>query len=369
MASGSDRGGHRGGWSWNDDPDVLSPVGRPLADQLAPSPRRQELPGFEPLYSDFVHYIIGCTHRIWEEKNVGLCRTHYGEDCVMHTLAGPATGMEAVVQGTVNSLGMSADRQVIGEDVIWSLDPDGRYYSSHRITSQMTHSGDDAMLGPMTGRNTGATTIADCACVENRIVEEWLVRDNARAVAQIGGDPWAVAQRQAEADRAGDPARHRWRTDAIAATRRERDVAIPDGHPAAVPARMLCDALRHDLYGDAARALSVTAEVRWPTNRHGFGKGYWIGCAMQLRAMLHGSALSIDHVAARPLPGGDTAVALRWSLAGHHRGLGVWGPPTGREIYILAISHYRLREGTIVDDRTVFDELAILRQVAGGLGA
>lgn len=352
---------------WDDEPQVLSPVGRSLVDVLANGPPRQDLPGYEPVYRDFVDYIMRCTHRIWEEKNIGLCRSHYAGDVVMHTLNGPAIGAETVVQGTIGALGMSSDRQVIGQDVVWSDDGMSILHSSHRINGQMTHMGDDAMLGTATFRGTGATTIADCACRENRIVEEWLVRDNWRAVAQVGGDPWALARVQADADRGGDPARHRWRIDAIVAVRSGHDVLIPDGHPAAIPATMLTRAFRDDLFGDAAAVLSPAAEVRWPSMRRGFGRGFWIGCATQLRAALHDVALTIDHVAARPLPHGDVAVAVRWSLAGQHAGLGVWGLPTGRDVLIMAISHYRLRAGMIVEDVTVFDELAVLRQIAGGL--
>jgi hypothetical protein len=353
---------------WDDLPEVLSPVGRPLDEQLAPGPRRQALPGYDDVYRDFVDYIIRCTHRIWEEKNVGLCRTHYSDDCVMHTLAGPTVGAEVVTQNTIGALAMSADRQVIGEDVIWSDDGD-RLYSSHRIMSRMTHMGDDAMLGPATMRAAGVATIADCACRANRIVEEWLVRDNWRAVAQIGADPWEVARRQAEADREGDPSRHLWRAAWIDRTRREPDVEIPAGHPAERPAALLTKAFRDDLYGESAVRLSPAVEVRWPSNRHGYGRGYWIGCATQLRSMLHGAHIRIEHAAARPLPRGDVAVAVRWTLAGTHLGLGVWGPPTGRDLLLLAVSHYRLRAGAVVEDVTVFDELAVLRQIAGGLGA
>jgi hypothetical protein len=77
----------------------------------------------------------------------------------------------------------------------------------------------------------------------------------------------------------------------------------------------------------------------------------------------------LQHAAARPLPDDDVAVALRWSLAGFHRGSGVWGPASGRELLILAVSHFRVRAGAVVEDTTVFDELAVLRQIAGGLGA
>lgn len=354
---------------WNDLPEVRSPVGRPIAELLEEGPRRQDLPGYEPVYRDFVDYIIRCTHRIWEEKNVGLCRTHYSGDCVMHTLAGQTIGAEAVVQNTVAALAGASDRQVIGEDVVWSADDDGRLYSSHRIVSRSTHLGDDAMLGPATTRPAGVMTIADCACLENRIVEEWLVRDNLRAVWQIGGDPWLTARGQAEGDAAGDSARHAWRNEAIARTRNEIDVAIPEDHPASIAAGALAQAFRKGNFGMAAAAFSPCVEVRWPSNRNGFGRGFWIGCLTQLLGALHHVAWRLDHVAARPLPDDDIAVALRWSLAGNHKGGGVWGAPTGRELYILGVSHYRLRGGLIVEDATVFDELAVLRQIVGGLGA
>jgi predicted ester cyclase len=84
---------------------------------------------------------------------------------------------------------------------------------------------------------------------------------------------------------------------------------------------------------------------------------------------LHGVSFRLEHVAARPLQGGDVAVALRWTSAGRHGGLGIWGPPSGRELLLCAVSHYRLRGGSIIEDVTVFDELAVLRQVHGGLAS
>jgi hypothetical protein len=355
--------------AWDAFPEVLSPVGRRIDDWLKEGPPRQPLMGYEAVYRDFVDYILRCTHRIWEQKNVGLCRTHYGADCVMHTLAGPTSGAEAVVQNTINALAMSSDRRVIAEDVIWSDEGGGCHYSSHRITSSSTQLGDDPILGPATRREAGVTTIADCLCRENRIIEEWLVRDNLRAIWQVGADPWQVAQQLASADRDGDQSRHHWRQQAIEKIRTQADVGISAGHPAALPAAMLVRGFREDLYGEAGAALSPAVELRWPSNRHGFGRGFWIGCMTQIRSCLHQPAFRLEHVAARPLPDGDIAVALRWSLAGIHGGSGLWGRATQRELLILAVSHYVIRAGAIVEDCTVFDELSVLRQVAGGLGA
>ena len=354
---------------WDGLPEVRSPTGRSLDELLAEGPPQQALVGYDPVYRDFVDYIIRCTHRIWEQKNVGLCRSHYAPDCLIHTLAGPVRGVESVVQNTITTLAATPDRLLIGEDVIWSDDGAEGLYSSHRIVSRSTHMGDDPLLGDATMVSNGVMTIADCLCRENRIVEEWLVRDNLRGVLQVGGDPWAVAKAQAAADQQGDAARHDWRAAAIARTRGQADVTIPVDHPAAVPAAMLAAAFRADLFGDAAQALSPAAEIRWPTNRHGYGRGFWVGCLTQLRSVLHEVAWRLEHVAARPLPDGDIAVALRWSFAGVHRGRGIWGDASGRELLVMAISHYRLRGGLIVEDITVFDELAVLRQIKGGLGA
>ena len=351
-------------------PEVPSPFGRPIEALLEPRARRQDLPGFDAAYSDIVDYIIRCTHRIWEEKNVGLCRSHYAADCRIHTLAGPVTGVEAVVANTLATLAAFPDRSLIGEDVIWSEDAPGLFHTSHRIVSLMTHLGDDA-LGPATGRRAEIMTIADCLVRENRIVEEWLVRDNAHLVRQLGLDAWTVARAQARSDQQADVESHAWRSAEIERVRRgEALTAPPDtGHPAFRPARMLSLAVDEALMGQAAEILLTAVEGRWPSGRRWFGRGGWIGAVNQLVSVLDGPRIVVDHWAATPLPHDETAVAIRWSLCGRHARAGVYGAATGRDLLVLGVSHYRLRNGRVIEDATVFDELAVLRQLAGGLGA
>ena len=77
--------------SGNDAAAVLQ-VERRDFTQLVPTdrPRVQSLRGFDPEYTDIVDYIIRCTHRIWDERDVGLIYTHYTHNCVLYGEIGRA---------------------------------------------------------------------------------------------------------------------------------------------------------------------------------------------------------------------------------------------------------------------------------------
>ncbi len=356
--------------TWNSDMQVQSVIGRPLEELLAIRPRRQTLDGFDPAYSDFVDYILRCTHRIWEEKNVGLIRSHYSADCPLFTLSGKSVGAETIVRNTLQTLVGHPDRTPIAEDVIWSEDAPGVFFSSHRIMSTSAHLGLDAMLGaPTRGGQYVVPVIADCVCRENKIVQEWLVRDYSQFARNFGIEPRQLAERLARQDMEGEPWRHSWLREEINRVLTLGDHAPPADHPAAPIALALRSAFVDEQYGCAAGIASPSIEIVWPAGRRLIGRGAWVGCLIQLRTPLGEHFYALDHWAARLRPDGDIAVALRWWLIGRHLFDGVWGPPTGRELVVLAISHYRLRGGRLIEDFTVVDEVGVLRQAAGGLGA
>jgi hypothetical protein len=356
--------------NWDDEPQVEAVVGRTLEELLTVRPRRQRLDGFDSVYSDIVDYIVRCTYNIWDRKDIGLIRTHYSADCPVFSLAGKIVGAEAMVHGTLEALAAFPDRSPIAEEVIWSEDSPGLFVSSHRIMSSATHLGLDSMLRlPGRGSSGAVPVIADCVCRENRIIQEWLARDYAQLALQCGVQPRAVAQRLAETDMQGDQARHRWMHE-----EKQRILSLegsepPENHPAAAIVHALRSALSDDRYGTAAETTSSTIEVRWPAGRQLVGRGAWVGCLIQLRTALDTPRFVADHWAARPRPDGDVDVALRWWLTGRHVTDGVWGVPMGNEILVLAISHYRVRCGRILEDFTVFDEVGVMRQAFGGLGA
>jgi predicted ester cyclase len=342
--------------------------GRDIADILKPQgSARQNIPGFDPEYADIVDYILRCTHRIWEQKDVGLIATHYGSDIVVHMMTGPAFGMNDVIAGTSRTLSAFPDRTLTGEAVIWSDEGDGAYLSSHRITSTATNLG-TSELGPATGKRITFTTIADCLCKANLIIEEWLVRDYSHMALQLGYHPRAVARIHAASDKAKG-ARAEWRKVAMERVQASPVKAFtsdtlpsPRHDPQHFAHAVFDQLIAQRRYGRVREAYSPAAHWAGPGGRRLFGWGEIAGWFTALIGSFGDARINIQHVAAV-----DDMIAVRWELAGTHDGGALYGPATGEPIYILAVTHWRIAHGVIVDEVTVFDEVALMRQMEGGL--
>jgi len=347
--------------------------GRDIEEILAPQgPRRQPMPGFGDEYSDIVDYILRCTHRIWEQKDLGLIATHYAPDIRVHTMTGPVDGVEGVIAGTARTLCAFPDRTLTGEAVIWSAQPEGAYFSSHRITSAATNLG-PSEFGPPTGKRISFTTIADCLCRENRIVEEWLVRDYSAMAPALGYHPRTVAAAQAATDRASENGRAEWR---IAAMNRVADAArtpfpngsLPDPHrdPHAFAWDFFDRVVNHRRLAAVRDTYCPAAHWTGPGARRLFGWGEITGWFTALIGSFGDARITVDSTTVVEAAGGHD-IAVRWSLAGTHDGSALYGAPTHQRIYILAVTHWRVTGGRIVEETTIFDEVALLRQMEGGL--
>lgn len=325
------------------------------------------LPGFEPEFTSIPDYIEKITERIWEGRGVGLIRRWYAADCVVHTSMGPAVGAEASVRGTLDTLALLPDRQLLPEDVIWSEDAPAAYLSSHRLICPGHHRG-DGDLGPATGRAVAVQAIADCLCKGNQVIEEWLVRDAAGLVVQIGGDVATIAAR-------------------LAARDASRDIAPWQIGPAAILREQgqFRPAVSHD--DDATRLVRDTLESLWradldvvATRYHracslhapGFKtlyghEGVWSTLFSYLSAFPDGRFV-VEHAIARTDPGLPTRVAVRWWFTGTHEGAGRFGPASGATVVILGITHAHVVDGRIREEWMLVDELAVHKQIASRRG-
>lgn len=321
------------------------------------------MPGFDPEFVDLPDYIVKITERIWERRGVGLIRRWYAPDCIVHGSMGPSVGAEASVRGTLDTLHVLPDRRLLPEDVIWSQDAPATYLSSHRLIAPGHHRG-DGPLGAPTGRAVAVRAIADCLCRDNRIVEEWLVRDAAGLVLQIGGDVDEAAARFAARDAAIGAAP--WQI-APAAKLRANGSFIPatlHGDPAAQLARDTFAAMwRGDLDVVADRyhpACSLHAPGHVTLYGH---DGVW-GTMFGYLSAFPNACVVVEHSIARDDPGLPVRVATRWWLTGTHTGAGRFGAPSGATVLILGINHAHVVDGRIREEWMLVDELAVRVQIA-----
>jgi predicted ester cyclase len=336
-----------------------------ISDMMNPgTERRMPLPGFDDEFVDFPHYIIRITDRIWHDREVELCLKWYSEDCAIHTLGGDIVGAQTVVDNTWATLAAFPDRRLDADNVIWSREEDGAFYSSHLITSKMTNLG-ASEFGPATGSRVRVQTIADCLCRDNRIVEEWLVRDNLALVRQLGFNPDEIARKRASAarDRGQDLV-------AFHAGNRARvlsgdSIRPAPGSGAAIAAGMLQSVWSEKRAGAAADFYDFRVGGSYPGGESLYGPDEVTAWLAPMLSSFPDAQLCVDHVAEIPYLGEARDVALRWSLAGTHTGQGRYGDPTGAPVYILGVSHFRIMNGRIREETVVFDDLALRQQIEG----
>jgi predicted ester cyclase len=56
--------------------------------------------------------------------------------------------------------------------------------------------------------------------------------------------------------------------------------------------------------------------------------------------------------------------ATRWSATGTHKGLSIYGEPTGREVQVWGITQNQILGGRIVREWMLFNELDLMMQIA-----
>lgn len=322
---------------------------------------RAGLEGFDPRFADFVDYIIGITHEIWEEKSVGKLYDYYANTIRMHTSDGTSYGRDAVFASTLATLAAYPDRRLYGDEVIWDGDDDRGYYSSHRLVHSGTNRG-WSLYGPPTDNRVRYYAIADCLCRRNMVVEEWLVRDELTLVHQLGLDPVKTARAMACAEAPQQPA-----ADIERGVGQLPPAALPEPQgpfdAADFARRVMHEIWNWRLLNKVREYYAETLRAEGPSLRRMNGHNEYQGFALALLAPFPDLAFTIERSTCCGDGEKGWRVALRWRMQGTHSGYGNYGEPTGRRINILGISHMLIQEGRIQQEWTLFDEFALLKQL------
>ena len=336
-------------------------------DFILNTERKQSMIGFDEDYLDFVDYIIKITHRIWEEKGIGVIYQTYHNDVKMHTGTQTINGINAVVSNTLQTLHAFPDRRLIGQNVIWSGNDQEGFYSSHRICSTATNLGDNS-FGPATGKKVVFRTTVDCYCYANRIVEEWLVRDNLFIVQQLGLNSHKVAKNMALNSQIKTPALPLH----FGASETMNGQLVPPNYIPKYTSFEIGDFIlgmfnkvwEWRLFNDVRNFYADNAVIHYLCDKDLIGYQQIQGMLVSLFASFPTAKVIVERVTCNPMDyEKDWDVSVRWRLQGLHEGTGYFGQPSGQQVEILGISQFRVKNEKIVEEWITFDALDVLKQI------
>jgi predicted ester cyclase len=304
-------------------------------------------------------YIQGVTWEIWEGRRISSLHQAYGKEMIARSTLGVMVGAADVINDTLASLSAFPDRQIYGDDVIWSGDDVSGFLSSHRSMIIGTHSG-HGVFGPPTGKVVAARAIADCYVRDEVILDEWLCYDMAAMVRQLGHSPEAWARTSIAREGGAEQARRPFTPQ----------IDLPghytgrgNDHPLG---QRLADILTRIMDKDISvigqeydRAVNVTHSggvTGWGIL---FAEAQW----MQFRTCFPDAVFRIDHQIGRADSGQPDRAALRWSLMGQHTGFGIFGAPTGAPIHVMGFTHAEFGPWGLRREFSLWDEVSIWKQI------
>ncbi len=312
-------------------------------------------------YASVPDFIYGITREIWEDRGIGgKLHKYYAPDILLRAATGFTGSNTGVTAQTLQTLHQFPDRQLVGEDVIWTGYDDGSFLSSHRLTSVMTHTG-DGILGRAQGKRVRSRIIADCWVKNQVVVEEWLVRDQAAFARCLGLEPRLLARDMANRD-------------------------LRDGVPISyfVPAHDQPGCFKAQVQDDATVARVVNGLTRlWHDKETAAIRDlYFHGAALHAPggdvlcghsdidtfmlgylAAFPDAAFKVESAQVNREPEQPVRVALRWSLTGAHTGFGHFGEPTGAPVYVMGMSHLLVTQGRVTTEYLVTDEVSVWKQI------
>ena len=315
--------------------------------------------GFDKKYKTFPEYILKITKQIWEDKDVNSIANFYTKNIPVRSPFGVTYGYKPVIDATFATLKEFPNRQLLGEDIIWNLDSDSGYHSSHRILSKGTHLGEGS-YGKPTGKDIYYRVIADCACKNNQVYDEWIVRDQGAMVRQLGFTPKEFAKKIIEKEGGLEQAIELFNSKSDTKSEYKPSIA-PKNSIGVKYSNILNKIFTSDYnFSDYARAASIY----WPGNKIGHGREdiekFW----KSLKEAFSNFKFSIEHIGYLEEEGKNPKASIRWFLnANHSNKTSDFGKATNKNIFIMGINHAEIINANVIREWVLFDEVAIWKQI------
>lgn len=334
-----------------------------------PGPRRQSLRGFEDHYADIIDFIVRATHYVWEEKNVGYIYEFYGPRSQVMDDTGLLWGRERVVQATLQALNAFPDFRGHAAEIVWAGDDEVGFITSHRAMIKGTNTG-YSQYGPPTFRKVQYWLIAECWTIANEICEEWVLYNNASLLRQLGFDLKEKARELGS--------QVNW-SSVLDRRFGEVERLLGQGKPEHLPPKPAAagdsfdpgDFLRRmyhyvwnwRMLGKVRDAYAANFRFYGPSDRQGYGRGEYQSFLLSLLAMFPDLVHTVDDLYWMGNDREGYTTSTRWSIVGTHTGPGVYGPPTGRRVYIWGITQHTIQQGRITEEWMMFNEFEVMQQI------
>ncbi|MDQ3250385.1 MAG: ester cyclase [Chloroflexota bacterium] len=334
---------------------------------LAPSTaRRQLMRGFEAQYVDIIDYIVRITHRIWEEKNIGYIYDTYRHNARVTDDYGLQYGRDKIVADTIHTINAFPDIRLYADEIVWAGNDEVGFFTSHR-TVIIGHNTGWSRYGPPTGKKIVVWCIANCVALDNEIFEEWVIYNNSSMLLQLGFDLRETARTLGNANK----------LDSLQDRRFGEAERLPgQGKPPHLPPQStdgfhVEDFVRRAYHyiwnwrmlGKVDDAYAATLRFHGPTNRAYYGRGAYKSFILSLLAMFPDGTLEIDDLYWMGNESEGYLTSVRWHFVGTHRGAGIYGPPTGRQVALWGITQHRIVDGAIVEEWMLFNEFEVMQQI------
>lgn len=311
-------------------------------------------------------YIRQWTDLIWEDYGLGRLGEHYAADMTVHGAYGPIRSMETVLRNSLVKKSAFPNRVGTAEDIICESRGQGAFVSHHRVF----HSGPQQGMwdyGAPSGRESQSRNIAICLVRDGLVEEEWVVRDEWRVVSTLGLDPEAIARRTAFTDEPGGLFGTNVPSDVVARgesgprpkTHRQEAELIRDFMNTVWGGRHLekvGDYTHHDLFLETTRARIRTRLRNYQSD------------LVQMLAPFPDALFEVRDIAVNTAAEQGTRISVLWRLAGTYSGAPLYGPVTQSPVEVLGASQFLLRGGRIIHEWRVFDEVAVMAQIARARG-
>ena len=321
--------------------------------------------GFDPKFKDLPDYIISITKEIWEGREISSLHKYYDKDIIVRSPSSVVVGNQKVIDATISTLAEFPDRTLYGEDVIWCGDPEKGMLSSHRIHSTVTHT-KKGIYGAPTGRKLNYRIIADCHAKNNKVDDEWLIRDQGAILKQLDLDPKEFARELISKE--GGP------ENCVKPYTYENEIKGPyigtgnDNHWGQLYSDILTRIMSADfsvIPKEYDRAVNLEYAGGISDISYKGADNFWMG----LRSSFPSAEFKICHQIGRLDEKMPPRAAVRWILNGKHDGWGTFGEPTGASVFILGASHSEFGPHGLRREYCLFDYVSIWKQILIHTGA